>query len=122
MWRNSTGILFLASFLVVVCLGCAEESDELIRQKFDVIIQDDIESLVEQIPKQSVADSVYFMIQSYENFDEGKYTRRAVVDFFFLKDNVAKVVRKYRYHAEFRKWERYFNEYKYVYDSTSAED
>ncbi len=101
--------------------GCAE-SDELIKEKFDIVIQDDMQSLIEQIPKQSLADSVYFIVQSYDEFDEGMYSKKAVVEFFFLKKNVAKVVRKYRYHAEFRKWERYYNEYKYVYDTSSVQE
>ncbi len=107
--------------LTLVHTGCVEESDDLIREKLEIILQDDLESLTGQIPKQSVADSVYFIVQSYESFEEGKYSKKAVVEFFFLRNDIAKVVRKYRYQAEYRKWERYFNQYKYVYDTSETQ-
>jgi hypothetical protein len=44
----------------------------------------------------------------------------AVVGFHFLMNDVATVVRKYRYLARYGQWERYYNVYELSRDSDSA--
>ncbi len=100
-------------FFLFIGAGCIVESDKLIKEKLLIILKDDLEALVNDIPKENVADSVYYKIVSYKTFKTGKYTNKAVVDFFFINKIKVKVVRKYRYSAKYCKWERYFNEYKH---------
>lgn len=112
-------ILFNAIFLFIA-VGCIGESDKFIKDKLLVILQDDLETVVNETPKESIEDSVYYEIVLYKEYKEGKYTKKAVVDFFFLKKVKVKIVRKYRYYAQYRKWDRYFNVYKF-YDIAKNE-
>lgn len=99
--------------LLTAIYGCIGESDELIKKKLHVILKDDLKSIINDLPEKSVADSAYYTIELYKNFKELKYKKKAVVNFFILKGVEVKIVRKYRYYKDYRKWERYFNEYRF---------
>ncbi len=84
-----------------------------------MILKDDLESVLTEIPSSSRRDSSYYVVREYETYERSRYTARAVVDFHFLKGDVAKIVRKYRYHDRFGQWERYYNRYHFV-DTTTG--
>jgi hypothetical protein len=100
--------------------GCANESPAAAREKLTVILEDDLQTVIEELPPESLIDSPRYVIESYKSFDQGKYRHLAVVNFYFVKSVDVRMVRKYRYHRDFRKWERYFNEYRFLYDSTDT--
>jgi hypothetical protein len=105
--------IIIGILLIFFTGGCVKESDSLVKKKLLLILQDDLESIIKDISKEGVADSTYFKITEYNDYKESAYTKKAVVDFFFFRKIKAKIVRKYRYDAVARKWERYFNEYKF---------
>jgi hypothetical protein len=102
----------------VFLFGCGEK-DALIREKLEMICKSDLQAVTEDLPKTSLADSIYYTIVSYKSYSEGKYSEMAVVDFYFLNKVKAKIVRKYRYLKEARLWDRYFNVYTLIDDTTS---
>lgn len=106
----------LTTFIIITVCGCLKESDTLIKRKMLVILEDDLKSVVQDIKKEGIADSSFFNIVEYKEYKGGTYTKKAVVDFIIFKDIDVKIVRKYRYHSGAKKWERYFNEYKF-YDN-----
>ncbi|MFP4165293.1 MAG: hypothetical protein ACLFVE_15070 [Chitinispirillaceae bacterium] len=97
-------------FLLLLCL-CVEEKEEVIRQKLDVVLEDDLRAIVEGVTKKGLIEDPYFKIVEYESYEEGYYSRKAVVDFYFLKTVKRKIRRKYRYQNRLGLWDRYFNEY-----------
>jgi hypothetical protein len=100
-------------------LGCGEK-DPIIREKLEYVCKSDLDSIVVDLPKTSLADQVYYSIVSYKTYEEGKYSKMAVVEFYFLKKVRAKIVRKYRYFKEAQMWDRYFNEYSFINDTTNS--
>jgi hypothetical protein len=109
---------FIFAFLSVP-LGCGEK-EPIIREKLEYVCKSDLDSIVVDLPKTSLADPVYYSIISYKTYEEGKYSKMAVVEFYFLKKVKAKIVRKYRYFKEARMWDRYFNEYSFINDTTNS--
>lgn len=107
--------------LVAVFLCCFGESDRRIRCKLEIILVDDLKTVIAEVSEEHVADTSYYEIVSYKCFEEGKYSVQAVVDFYFLKGVEVKMVRKYRYHTPYRKWERYYNEYQFLRASVDNE-
>lgn len=105
---------------LIGCFGCFQETDEQIRAKLSVILEDDLIAIVEGISPESLRENPRYEIVEYQRFEKGPYTRKAVVHFYFLKNVEVRIVRKYRYKAGEGKWERYFNEYKFFNDSTKA--
>lgn len=106
----------------IVLSGCIRESSRSIRKKFDAVVVHDLESLVAQLPDTSVADSPAYTVISYEEFDEGEYIAKAVVDFYVLRGVRMKVRRKYRYHRFQGKWERYYNQWEYALEPERSGD
>jgi hypothetical protein len=98
--------------MVIVC-GCSKEPAGEIRKKFDVVKENDLRAIVAEIPRESLADSVYTLVTEYKEFDKGQYRVKAVVDFFYLKGVHVKRSVKYRYVKSASKWERYANDYIY---------
>jgi hypothetical protein len=106
----------LKSIIVIIFIGgCTFESDRVIKEKLLVILEDDLNAIVEDVPEENLLDSIYYEIVLYKEYkkESFKYSKKAVVDFYFLKMVKAKVVRKYRYVRQSRKWDRYYNEYKF---------
>jgi len=95
--------------LLTLCF-CAE-SEEVIRQKFDIIMADDMEAILEDVDPEALLETPYFDVLEYVEYKEGVFIRRAVVDFYFLKALGVKITRKYRYHARLGQWDRYYNRY-----------
>lgn len=95
--------------------GCAFESDRMVKKKLLVILEDDLNAIIEDILPENILDSAYYEIDSLIDYrkESFKYSKRAVVDFYFLKGVKTKIVRKYRYERVSRKWDRYYNEYKF---------
>jgi hypothetical protein len=119
---TTTTILFpLCAALAVLCASCAE-SEEVIRGKLDVILADDMAAIVDSVAAPALMENPRFEVVSYKEYDEGAYSRMAVVDFFFLKPLAGagkKIMRKYRYHRRLGLWDRYHNKY-YTYMPDSA--
>jgi len=113
--RYCLGVLAVMCFLCGTA-GCSSDSENAVRRKLEAVCADDLRTVVEEIPAESVSDSVYYVIRIFKKYREGKYRYMAVADYFFLKNVRVKMVRKYRYHSSFRKWERYFNQYQFVHD------
>jgi hypothetical protein len=111
----------LAALCLVALAGCAGESDQLVRRKLEVILADDLASVVMELPANSVRDSAFYRVREYRRFAEGPYAALAVVDFHFLKGDVARMVRKYRYHKWDGQWERYVNEYRLAQDTARSD-
>jgi hypothetical protein len=84
-----------------------------------MICKSDLQAITADLPKTSLADSIYFNVVSYKTYSEGKYFKMAVVDFYFLNKVKAKIVRKYRYLKEARLWDRYFNVYTLINDTAT---
>jgi hypothetical protein len=99
------------SCVIVACCGCSKEPAAQIRKKFDSVVENDLRTIAGEIPRQSLADSVYTRAVEYKDFDKGPYRVKAVVDFFYLKAVHVKRTVKYRYAKGAGKWERYSNEY-----------
>jgi hypothetical protein len=105
----------------VLLAGCqAREPDKSIRKKFDTVVAADFKSIVSELPKESLSDSVYFRIVEYTTYEKSLYSVRAVVDYYYLKDVQVKRTVKYRYVKNARKWERYANEYMFYSDTAKA--
>jgi hypothetical protein len=106
---------FKIVFVLILCSCAAQKVPErTIRATLDIILADDLASLQKDIPDESKSDSARYDVIEYRVYKEGSYTRLAVVDFYFLNGVSVKVVRKYRYQSVYGKWERYFNEYRFV--------
>ena len=106
--------LFLALFLTLLLTGCGSESSEFIQKKLDVVIKDDLATIVEGIDPSGTLDTPYSKITKLKEFEDGKYSHLAEVDYFFLNGINKKVARKYRYLRSYNKWERYSNEYQSI--------
>jgi hypothetical protein len=104
----------------MLCAGCGGESEKTVRAKLEVVLRDDLQSVVAELPDSSVADSAYYDLTLFNRYDEGKYSHKAVAEFHFLEQEVAVMVRKYRYHRAMQKWDRYFNEYRLVHEADSG--
>jgi hypothetical protein len=97
--------------------GCGE-SDALIKKKLEIILTDDLRAITADMPKSSLADSVYYKLLSYKSYSEGMYSKMAVADFYFMKKVKVKITRKYRYYIGYRLWDRYSNAYQFYGDTT----
>ena len=108
-------VILYGVLILVITNGCVKESDKRIKNKLLIILQDDLNSIISDVPKDDILDSVYYEIVLYKDFkkESFKYSKKAIVDFYFFKNVKAKIVRKYRYHRQSRKWDRYYNEYKF---------
>ncbi|MFP4014621.1 MAG: hypothetical protein ACLFVQ_11075 [Chitinispirillaceae bacterium] len=102
--------MVLLPFFLFLC-SCASEKEEVIRQKLDVVLNDDLEAIVDGVSEKGLIEKPYFEMIEYQTYDEGAYIRRAVVDFYFLRTVKRKIRRKYRYHGQMGMWDRYFNTY-----------
>ncbi|MGB7567413.1 MAG: hypothetical protein WBM07_06120 [Chitinivibrionales bacterium] len=107
-------------FALLACgiflFGCGEK-DSVIREKLDAICTSDLKAITADLPKTSLSDSIYYTVVSYKSYSEGRYSKMAVVDFYFLNKVKAKIVRKYRYLEEARLWDRYSNVYTFIEDT-----
>lgn len=110
--------ILLACILGFFNIQCQKEPDELIRKKLEVILQSDLEAITSDIAKEGLLEKPFFKITLYKDYKESFYSKRAEVDFYFLKKIHYKIIRKYRYHRQRQMWERYFNEYKLVPDTS----
>ena len=106
--------------VALVFISCSGESDEKAREKLEVILNDDIKAIIEGVDSQNLIDEPYYDMVLYQNYDEGNYSKRAVADFYFLKDVDVKIIRKYRYHRVHRMWDRYYNEYSFLPDTSDT--
>ena len=104
-----TGRYALLLSLLLLCF-CAE-SEEVIRGKLDVILADDMKAILDGVDSEGLLDEPYFVLLDYRKYDEGAYSRLAIVDFFFLRTVNVKITRKYRYHKRLGMWDRYYNRY-----------
>lgn len=107
-------ILFTIFLIIPFLSGCIGEPDSRIRKKLEIILQDDMLAIVEGIADTNLLDSTFYDLRVYKEFEGGKYSRKAEVDFYFLKNVNSIIVRKYRYHRDYQKWDRYFNEYRFT--------
>ena len=118
--RTTAGAaLMSACVLCVVFLNCGE-NEKAVKGKLEIILRDDLEALCNDVPQSSLRDSVYYVIDEFQFYAKSKFSYRAVVDFYFLKEVMVSVERKYRYRAALGMWERYTNEYKFFRDSLHA--
>ncbi|MBD3392155.1 MAG: hypothetical protein GF418_08760 [Chitinivibrionales bacterium] len=99
-----------------IAAGCSGKSEQRIENELRVILDDDLRMVASEISPEHVADSTYYDISMFNEYEQGTYRWKAVVEFFFLKDVNVKMVRKYRYHRKLKKWERYFNQYQFVHE------
>ena len=114
--------VLLSLFAAFYCMfaSCGGENEEMVRKKLEVICADDLAAIIDSIAVENLLERPYYKVIFYKQYSEGKYSRKAVVDFYFLKKVGVKVVRKYRYHASRGMWERYVNEYVFMHDTTTA--
>ncbi|HEX3018788.1 MAG TPA: hypothetical protein VHP36_00730 [Chitinispirillaceae bacterium] len=101
-------------------MSCSGESDELARKKLETILKDDLKTIAEGIPDSALMANPRYEIVFYKQYKAWDYSKKAVADFYFLKNINKKVIRKYRYHTGKRMWDRYFNEYSSYSDSISG--
>lgn len=122
--RSVAGMLLVLPCLILIFSlnSCYHENKAIAKAKLDLILPDDLKAIVQDIPKEGLADKPYYEITSYKTFKKGMYTAKAEVDFYFLKKVKYKVTRKFRYDASQKMWERYFNEYMPIPDSLSVKE
>lgn len=118
--KEGAGLVLLMPVLFCLFSLCTGESEETVRKKLEVICQDDLAAIIDSIAPGDLLDKPYYKLISYKQYTEGKYIRKAVAEFYFLKNVSVKVVRKYRYHGSVRMWDRYSNEYVFMHDTTAA--
>ena len=118
--KVKNGLLFAVVTGVFLMVGCAGEGEERVRKKLDVICAGDLAAIIDSIAVENLIEKPYYKIVFYKRYTEGKYTRKAVADFYFLKKVAVKVVRKYRYLETVRMWDRYSNEYVFVHDTANG--
>jgi len=114
--------LILIVLLICLLLSCGGEAKSRVKNKLDVILRDDLEAITADISPQGLADSLFYHIDEFDFYKEGKYSYRAVVEFHIFKKTKAYILRKYRYHKDARLWERYYNKYHFDFDSLSSEN
>ena len=115
-------MIFPLFIITGACLfsGCGGESDTMVRKKLEVICKNDLAAIIDSIAVENLLKQPCYKVVFFKKYSEGTYTFKAVVDFYFLKKVRVKVVRKYRYHASIRMWDRYYNEYVFLADSTTT--
>ncbi|MBN1758637.1 MAG: hypothetical protein JW863_09985 [Chitinispirillaceae bacterium] len=116
------GILLLVvlSGSTGIYTGCAGESEEMVRKKLDVICTSDLAAIIDSIAAVDLLEKPYYKLVFYKRYTEGKYSRKAIAEFYFLNKVAVKVVRKYRYLQTVRMWDRYSNEYVFVHDTAGG--
>ena len=102
---------FIILSALLLLMSCGRESDEKIKAKFSSIVVDDMVAITDGLDSTKLLASPYDTILEYQSYEKGIYSHRAVVDFYFYKDIPLKIVRKYRYSVQAKKWERYVNQY-----------
>ena len=114
--------LFLVAIVVSLAaiVGCFNESDRAIREKLRVILEDDLLTILQETADSTHLPGSRYHITAYKSYDEGIYSRKAEVDFYFLKGVKVKIVRKYRYVRNDGKWERYLNEYRFYQHASDS--
>jgi hypothetical protein len=112
----------LGLLLFTIFCSCSRESDTLLRQKLELILPDDIDGIVKDVPKDALLEKPYYSITSFKVFKKGMYIAKAEVDFYFFNKLRVKIVRKFRYHRSSRLWERYHNEYQHLPDSLPIQE
>jgi hypothetical protein len=116
-WTWRIPVLVVAgAFLFSGCGG--GEKDAMIRKKLEVIAAADLRAITAELPRTSLADTVYYRIVKYSTYQKGQFGVRAVVDYYYLRDVTVKRMVKYRYVKDAGKWERYDNEYRFFSDTT----
>ena len=115
-------VLFWAVFAVgaVIFSGCSGESEKVVRKKLEVICSSDLAALTDSIAAENLLEKPYYKLVFYKRYTEGKYSRKAIAEYYFLKKVAVKVVRKYRYLETVRMWDRYSNEYVFVHDTAGG--
>jgi len=114
------GLVTVFLILFSSLLFCSGESEEMTKKKLDVICKGDLDALVDSIAVENLLEKPYYKLVFYKNYNEGKYSKKAIAEYYFLKNVPVKVVRKYRYLRSVRMWDRYYNEYVFIQDSTAA--
>jgi hypothetical protein len=117
-YRSGLLIVVVLAAGLSIC-SCGGDGEQLARKKLDLILPDDLKAIVAGIPKDALIDKPYDTITSFKTFKKGLYSAKAEVDFYFLQKVHVKIIRKFRYHRSKKMWERYFNEYRYLSDSTA---
>ena len=110
-----TCVVVIISLLFCMCIG---ESEDIVRQKLDVVLKDDLEAIIEGISPDGLLEKPYYEIVLYNSYKEGSYSRLVVVDFFLFKALNMKITRKYRYYRTLGMWDRYYNKYKLISPET----
>ncbi|MDG5814387.1 hypothetical protein QA601_04815 [Chitinispirillales bacterium ANBcel5] len=118
---NKKSISVIVGLLTMLFFFACGESDEIIREKFHIILEDDLSAIIDGIEKEALLDEPFYEIVFYETH-EGRYTRRAEVKFYFLRNVNAKIVRRYRYHSSQGKWDRFRNEYRFYSEKKASHD
>ena len=113
-------VCFVVALTCLLLSSCQKENDEFVNKKLDSILESDLKAITEGLPDSSLIDKPYYKITLYKSYESGLYTKKAVAEFYFFKKLGVKIERKYRYSRSKRMWERYFNEYRYLPDSTSS--
>jgi len=113
-------ILYIwAPLLFLLFCFCLDEKEEVIRQKLDIILKDDLEAIIEDVDSSALLDEPYFELLDYKVYDDGYYSRMAIADFYFMKSVAVKISRKYRYVRKMGVWDRYHNKYNTIVPKTN---
>ena len=106
----------LLVLVLPVFFGCGEP-DGLVRQKLDLVLEDDLKVMVEEIRRKdpsAVLEKPYYRVVQYENYTKSvMFQRKAVVEFYYFRTIQMMQVRKYRYSNLQRQWHRYYKALEY---------
>ena len=101
---------FLLVVVLLFVVSC-KEKESSIEEKFSTILAGDMDAILDGLDTTLILPQPYDTILEWQQYDEGIYSHRAVVEFYFYRTIPLKIVRKYRYSVRAKKWERYVNRY-----------
>lgn len=105
--------LLLVFFISAFMFSCSENSKE-IKDKIEIILEEDLDFMCNELKDGETLDRPYYNILSYKEFENALlYNIKTEVEFYYIKGNKLKQLRKYRYDYNNRKWERYHKKMKF---------
>lgn len=107
-----------AAVPLVLLLACSGGPSKRVEKELNVILKDDLSTMISELPDTAVSDSPFYHIVQYQYFPKDeKFSYLAVVDFYYFKSIRVKQIRKYRYQKVQQKWDRYLKKYENLPDS-----
>jgi hypothetical protein len=110
-----------AVLLAALCLawGCGAD-DRVARRSLEAVAKAELTSFVNELPPANQPTAPYFEIVAFEPGKKGRFSVKAVVDYYYLKNVTVKLTRKYRFVRWGQRWEPYNEEWRFFQDSSKV--